>query len=193
MYCEKCGAQNDDRSVQCANCGFALSQNAQAGASQAAVAKVPGVAVASLVLGVLGFFCLGPVSGIPAIICGHVARKKIRESSGGLAGGGQALAGLILGYVGTVFSTLLLVAIAVPNFIVARQAAQEQACIMNLKRIEGAKEQWAMVNGVADDSAPGDLSEYIREKPICPSGGVYEYNNLGTSPECSVHGSLPAY
>jgi hypothetical protein len=56
-----------------------------------------GLAIAALVCGV-GGFVIG-LSFIPAIICGHLARRQIRQT--GEQGGGMALAGLILGYVGT--------------------------------------------------------------------------------------------
>lgn len=61
-----------------------------------------GLATTSLVLGLLSFFCvLGPLAGIPAIICGHLAGRRISTSSGALAGSGLALAGFILGCAGT--------------------------------------------------------------------------------------------
>jgi hypothetical protein len=56
-----------------------------------------GLAIAALVCGVGGFF-IG-LSFIPAIICGHLARRQIRQT--GEQGAGMALAGIILGYVGT--------------------------------------------------------------------------------------------
>lgn len=63
--------------------------------------KTSGVAIAILVCGVLGFLT-GPITGIPALITGHIARKKIRNSGGTLAGSGMALTGLILGYTSTI-------------------------------------------------------------------------------------------
>ena len=69
-----------------------------------------GLAIASLVCGV-GTFVIG-LSFIPAIICGHIARRQIRQT--GEQGGGLALAGLILGYVGgALFIVLLLVFVSV--------------------------------------------------------------------------------
>jgi hypothetical protein len=56
-----------------------------------------GLAITALVCGV-GGFVIG-LSFIPAIICGHLARRQIRRT--GEQGDGMALAGLILGYVGT--------------------------------------------------------------------------------------------
>ena len=68
-----------------------------------------GLAIAALVCGV-GGFVIG-VSFIPAIICGHLARAQIRRT--GEQGGGMALAGLIIGYVG-----IALFAVVVAAFIV---------------------------------------------------------------------------
>lgn len=69
--------------------------------------KTSGTAIASLVCGILGFLS-GPITGIPALITGHIARKKIRNSGGTLAGSGMALTGLILGYTLTVAHFVLL-------------------------------------------------------------------------------------
>jgi hypothetical protein len=55
-----------------------------------------GLAIVALVCGI-GTFVVG-LTCIPAIICGHIARRQIRRT--GEQGDGLALAGLILGYVG---------------------------------------------------------------------------------------------
>lgn len=87
-------------------------------------AKTSAHAIWSLVLGILSFICFGFFAGIPAVICGHVARSKIRQSQGTLSGGGMALAGLILGYVGLVVTTIgILAAILIPNFIAYKDKA----------------------------------------------------------------------
>jgi hypothetical protein len=67
-----------------------------------------GLAVASLVCGIAQIM-VGPLSGIPAIILGHVARSRISQT--GEQGGGLALAGLILGYVGLVLFAIIIIAI----------------------------------------------------------------------------------
>jgi hypothetical protein len=54
-----------------------------------------GLAVTSMVLGILSLCCLGPVTGLPALVCGLVALNKINHSNGTLNGRGQALAGII--------------------------------------------------------------------------------------------------
>jgi Domain of unknown function (DUF4190) len=67
-----------------------------------------GLAVAALVCGVAQI-AAGPLTGIPAIILGHVARSRIRQT--GEQGAGMALAGVILGYVGLVLFVLLVIGI----------------------------------------------------------------------------------
>jgi len=51
-----------------------------------------------LVLGILGVLGLGPLTGVPAIICSHIARSKAREVVGQRVHGGRALAGTVMGY-----------------------------------------------------------------------------------------------
>ena len=47
----------------------------------------------------------------------------------------------------------LLAAIAIPNFVKARTSAQKNACIANMRQIEGAKEQWALENKKTEGAA----------------------------------------
>jgi Domain of unknown function (DUF4190) len=56
-----------------------------------------GLSVASMVLGIVWVFGLG---SILAVIFGFIGRKQIKESGGRQAGGGMALAGIILGFIG---------------------------------------------------------------------------------------------
>lgn len=74
-------------------------------------AAVPtnGLAIASLVLSLLGL--MFGVTAIGGVICGHLARRQIRET--GENGDGLALAGLILGYVITAFMIAFVVFIVV--------------------------------------------------------------------------------
>lgn len=88
--------------------------------------KAPGLAIASLVTGIVGLALVGcllflPVLPILAIIFGHLSLSTINKS--GLPGRGMAIAGLITGYAGLVVSILLLVLLIVgtltpptPNF-----------------------------------------------------------------------------
>ncbi|HEY6225868.1 MAG TPA: prepilin-type N-terminal cleavage/methylation domain-containing protein [Verrucomicrobiae bacterium] len=84
----------------------------------------------------------------------------------------------------------LLAAIAIPNFVRARQTAQRNACIQNLKMIDGAKEQWAIENkkSAADAVDETQINGYIKGQvaPTCPAGGTYTYNPVGTDPTCTI-------
>ena len=87
----------------------------------------------------------------------------------------------------------LLAAIAIPNFVKARQSSQENACVANLKQIEGAKANWAMEQKKTNADTPGDVdlfgnTAYIRVKPECPASGTYTLNAVDTRPTCSVGG-----
>ena len=50
----------------------------------------------------------------------------------------------------------LLAAIAIPNFVKARTSSQRNACIANMKQIEGAKSTWALENKKTGADVPAD-------------------------------------
>lgn len=89
----------------------------------------------------------------------------------------------------------ILLAIAVPNFVKARESSRAKACVANLKQIDAAKEQWAMDNNKqnGDDCNMTDLTEgespYLKSIPSCPSGGDYTVGAVGTNPSCSIGGA----
>ncbi len=86
----------------------------------------------------------------------------------------------------------MIAAIAIPNFVKARATAQKNACINNLRQIDGAKQQWALENKKTADNVPTrkDLLPYLRDHkfPVCPAGGTYTINRVADSPECSHPG-----
>ena len=65
------------------------------------------MAVASMVLGVAEFFTMG-LTAIPAVICGHVARRQMRMTQ--QRGEGLATSGLVLGYMAIIFWAVLIAA-----------------------------------------------------------------------------------
>lgn len=75
-------------------------------------ASTSGMAIASFVLGISTLLvCF--LSGIPAVILGHLARSEIRRSQGRIDGDGMAVAGLILGYLSLVVPLILGIIFAV--------------------------------------------------------------------------------
>src|SRR5437879_8475097 len=95
----------------------AMNQPPSLPTTSAAQPKKSGLAIWSLVLGILSITCFSFLSGIPAVICGHMARSRIKNSGGALQGEGLALGGLITGYVSIALIPLigLMAAIAIPN------------------------------------------------------------------------------
>ncbi len=71
----------------------------------------------------------------------------------------------------------MLAAIAIPNFVKARNTAQANACIANMSQIDGGIQQWALEKGKKDAEAPvpAEVAEYLkgRKLPVCPAGGDY--------------------
>ena len=86
----------------------------------------------------------------------------------------------------------LLAAIALPNFIRARESSQKNACIENLTQIDGAKHTWAIEQKKVSTDLPtaADLygpTLYIREEPTCPaSTSPYTINQVDTKPTCPI-------
>ena len=95
----------------------------------------------------------------------------------------------------------LLAAIAIPNFVRARKTAQTNACLNNLRQIDGAKQQWALENGAAASAAPGatQITPYLGRGsagsaanvycPLSTPGALAGYSaglgDLNTAPVCA--------
>jgi hypothetical protein len=158
--------------------------------------KTSALAIWSLVLGILSLACFTIFAAIPGVICGHKALSKIKHSGGALTGQGMAIAGLVTGYLGIAWAILfipLMLAIAIPNFVKARDISMQNACINNLRQIDGAKNEWALENNKTNGTpvTEADIKPYIKlgaggNLPKCPAGGTYTIGPVGEPPTCSV-------
>jgi prepilin-type N-terminal cleavage/methylation domain-containing protein len=88
----------------------------------------------------------------------------------------------------------ILLTIAVPQWIKAREGARSKSCLSNLKKIEGAKEQWAMEYKMPSGSPVVEADiypEYLKGSafPTCAGGGTYALGLVGEQPTCSQHGT----
>lgn len=143
MICPKCGTAVADNSQFCSNCGNAFAQGqppAQSVLLSPQLTGTPqtsGKAIASLVCGILHVFPLF----IVAIVLGHMSLSEIKKSSGRLKGEGIALAGLILGYLGIIFIPIILIvaAIAIPNLLRAKIAANEASAAASVRELLSAE------------------------------------------------------
>jgi len=88
----------------------------------------------------------------------------------------------------------LLAAIAIPNFVRARTTAQKNACINNLRQLDGAVQQYALEKklGSSASYAMGDLEPYLKLTsastiPPCPAGGTYAVGaTVVNPPTCTL-------
>jgi prepilin-type N-terminal cleavage/methylation domain-containing protein len=86
----------------------------------------------------------------------------------------------------------LLAAIAIPNFVRARQTAQVNACINNLRVIDASNNQWALEMGQATGATAAStslLAPYMGRGtsgawPTCPLSGTYAIPSVGNAPVC---------
>jgi type II secretory pathway pseudopilin PulG len=125
-----------------------------------------GMAIASLVCGILGFVTFG-LGSIPAIITGHMARSRINKSAGALGGNGFALAGLILGYLCLVLTFVaILASLAVPAFSRIQQKAVQAKTMSQAKQIVIGMKQYAAEH---DGSLPPSLETLVEAQHVDPS------------------------
>lgn len=111
----------------------------------------------------------------------------------------------------------ILIAIAVPGFIKARETSRRRACQENLTKIDGAVQQYILENNLQNLAAATAIANtpleavadgiligtdsYLKADPKCPSGGIYNIlaqeadaanpvpndNNVGQSVSCTIH------
>src|ERR1700744_2039999 len=99
----------------------------------------------------------------------------------------------------------LLAAIAIPNFVKARDTSQANACINNLRQIDAAANEWALDTSQTTGASCWlfrNLSNYLSGIPniasgnyVCPAGGNYvDPITIGNNPECSLGNTVtPAH
>jgi Domain of unknown function (DUF4190) len=113
------------------------------------VPRTPPVAIWSLILAVLSFTCGWLFTAIPAVICGHIARVKIRKAGGALGGRGIATAGLVLGYIALVLGIM-----GIPLLVSMIQSERER-----LQRLSTERKEIASDDGTTSVRVPGTWTE----------------------------------
>jgi len=79
----------------------------------------------------------------------------------------------------------ILAAIAIPNFLKSRKQSHMNACIANLKQIEGAKEQSLLAGGGVAEADLFGADKYIKVAPTCPyNQAAYVLGDAATRPTC---------
>jgi hypothetical protein len=97
---------------------------------------------------------------------------------------------------------LLFGLLAIPSFGGGHRTSPANACVNNLRQIDGAKQQWALEHNAKSNDiiTIKDIRTYIESErnnsyikldtkgnlPKCPSGGIYTIGKIGENPTCSV-------
>jgi prepilin-type N-terminal cleavage/methylation domain-containing protein len=83
----------------------------------------------------------------------------------------------------------LLAATTFPSYVRARNQAQRNGCLDNLRLISAAKHQWALENKKLDSTTPtsADIQIYLQNNlfPQCPADGVYTIGAVNSEATCS--------
>ena len=90
----------------------------------------------------------------------------------------------------------LLAAIAIPNFVRARTTAMQNACIANLKQIQGACQVWAIDTAAASGAAVTTVAlvpNYIKGWPIEGSDPYPCPPTVDATPTCPHAAATPAH
>lgn len=148
-------------------------------AAPAAPAKTSGMAISSLVLGILGMFTCG-ATALVGLILGIIAMTKVKRSGGKLGGNGIALAGVIVSAV-FLFMIPIFAAMMLPALAAAKQKAQQITCINNEKQLALAVRMYADDNGEKLPPA-GTWCDAIN--PMVGSGKVFQCPTADSESRC---------
>jgi len=159
-----------------------------------AALRTSGLAIASLVLGILSFG-LWILAGLPAVICGHVSLSQIKKAAGTIGGRGLAIAGLITGYLGIVGTVVIVLFSAAiykmgPTLDIAKGVKTRadiqtmRTMLLSYSAINGfypTTEQGlkALVVRPETEPAPPSWRRSMDAVPKDPWGSEYVYRNPG--------------
>lgn len=188
--CVECGFVGWSDVENCKACGAPLAQRSYPLPTPAPVyhsnydqpeeGPKKGLAIAALVLGVIGFFTVGliGVGAIVGIVLACMAMSRIKRDPWQYGGRGMAIAALVLNIVSLVsFVPMgIIAAIAIPNLLASRRAANEASALSSLRTLASAEMTYQATRGAGKY---GTLSELAAEGLIDSNlarGTKYGYN-----------------
>lgn len=154
--------------------GYQEAPYAYAGAGQ--VAQKTGLAIASLVIGIVsmmacGLLGLGSVTGL---VLGIVALKKAKSSPAQYGGQGFAVAGIVLSVISFLYIGVVM-AIAIPNVIAAYHAANEGSAIRTVRLLANAESIYQSSQGAGKYGTLQDLAAAGLIEPKVANGVMNNY------------------
>lgn len=190
MNCPLCREQNPEGTKYCLACGAPLAETAATPPppaqpiprnlpQQQVALKTSGLAIAALVLGILGF-CTAGLTGLIGLILGIIALVQIGDKRHQLQGSGLAIAGITVSAVA--LPTMILAAIVFPVFARARSKARETVCMNNVRQQVVAIQMYMQDHQNAFPSE--NMWQEVSFSPdclVCPAygrahGNAYGYN-----------------
>jgi type IV pilus assembly protein PilA len=204
-FCAACGNSLAEGERFCRVCGRDSTSGALPAqamgtlptpAAPAVPARTSGKAIASLLCGLLFFI---PFLFIVAIVFGHLALSEIKRSAGRLKGEGLAIAGLVLGYGWAIFIPVILIfaAIAIPNLLRARMAANESSAVASVRTINTAEISYSSEHPTAGFTCSlSDLSSLVDSKLVSGQKNGYAFELSGCTADdkgAMVHYQVAAY
>lgn len=170
------------------------------GTARPTAPETSATAIASLVLGILGFFSCG-ITPLVGLILGFVSLSQIRSSNGRLSGRGLAIAGICLSAVFLLFTIAALLfflpfgaAVTIPAANRARVASESAQCLNNLKQIGIAVRMWENEhNGFPPDLLT--LSNQLASPNVlvCPGERLRERKRVRRWSDLNMIGSSYTY
>jgi type IV pilus assembly protein PilA len=137
--------------------------------------KSNGLAIASLIVGIISIFTLSlmGLAALTGIILGIVALVKIKNHPQQYGGQGMAIAGLVTSGISVVLAFFIIMAIAIPNLLASRRAANEGSAMKQLRVLSDAEATYQATNG---DGQYGTLQDLRRANLIDSKLGDGTYN-----------------
>ena len=211
VKCFQCGFVGWADTEQCKKCGAVRMPDPNAGSNQTPQTQQTnqpsyhnysprglkkGLATASLVVGILNLCIFGilVIGSIVGIVMAIVARNRVKQYPNVYGGEGLATAGLITNIISIVMIVpiAIIAAIAIPNLLAARTAANEGAAIHVLTKIHAAEATYQATSG---NGAFGTLEQLATEGLIDPelaSGSHYGYR-FTVNTRTSRYNDLPGF
>jgi hypothetical protein len=152
-----------------------------------------GLAVASLVLGIISIPTLGLliVGAITALVLGSIALKRIKKEPATHGGKGMAIAGIITSAFSLLITAMfcMLTAIAVPKFYENVRHTRESAALNSLRTIHNNEMQFNVMNfrfATLKELGEAGLLDQIYGNGATVSGYVYSSSGVSEKTYC-VH------
>jgi type II secretory pathway pseudopilin PulG len=152
--CKKCGVirlANPDSNPATNTNQLWSQQSYQPYQGYAAGELKKGLATASMVVGIINLCVTGIflVPSIVGIVMAVVAKKRIKNEPDVYGGDGFATAGLVTNIISTVLIVplMIIMAIAIPNLLASRRAANEGASMAILRTIHSAEATYQATTG----------------------------------------------